>query len=178
MKLATRRLVLRPVRLTDASDFVDHFAHAEVADFSTARPRSIQQMRKHLRRVIKEGKTQPWARRSFSILLRSGMTWIGGIDLRWPHPGVGELGYGINPEHWGRGYATEAVKKLVDAAFSGFGAHRVQATCEVSNVRSARVLKKAGLRQEGRLRGFTKRGAALADDFIFGVAREDRRRRA
>lgn len=97
--------------------------------------------------------------------------------LRWPHRGLGEIGYGLHPRNWGRGYATEAVKRITALAFDRFGAHRVQATCWAKNAASARVLVKAGYNKEGRLRGYLKRGDAVRDEFMFGLARADRRRR-
>ena len=60
-------------------------------------------------------------------------------------------------------------------AFDKLGAHRVQATCWVKNARSAGVLKNAGLRKEGRLSGFLKRGRWVRDEFMFGLARKDRK---
>lgn len=88
---------------------------------------------------------------------------------------VGELGYSIHPRFWGNGYASEAVRRVVDLAFGELGAHRVQATCWVKNPRSAGVLKNAGLRKEGTLRGYLKRGRMVRDEFMFGLARKDRK---
>jgi RimJ/RimL family protein N-acetyltransferase len=57
-----------------------------------------------------------------------------------------ELGYRLRREVWGRGYATEGSKALVDKAFSDLGAERVNASTMVVNPASRRVMEKAGLR--------------------------------
>jgi len=59
-----------------------------------------------------------------------------------------ELGYVFHPDHWGRGYATEACRTLLDAAFEG-GAHRVVAHCDPANIRSWALLERLGMRREG-----------------------------
>ena len=59
-----------------------------------------------------------------------------------------ELGYVFHPDHWGRGYATEACRTLLDAVFAD-GAHRVVAHCNPANVRSWALLERLGMRREG-----------------------------
>jgi RimJ/RimL family protein N-acetyltransferase len=57
-----------------------------------------------------------------------------------------ELGYRLRRPAWGRGYATEGSRALVEKAFTGLGARRVTATTMTVNTGSRRVLEKAGLR--------------------------------
>ncbi|MBI3566200.1 MAG: GNAT family N-acetyltransferase [Elusimicrobia bacterium] len=175
MELTTDRLLLRPMRLSDAS-----WVHA----MSTARgvalpagyptPKSLAASRKRVARSVAGWRRRPRTRLSFSIVRREDGVPVGLMHLGWPHPGVGELGYSLHPRFWGRGYASEAARALVGLAFDGLGAHRVQATCWVKNVRSAGVLENAGLRREGVLRGFLKRGRVVRDEYIYGLARRDR----
>lgn len=176
MILTTRRLELRPVRADDASLYFALNRRPEVAVPGGFLPWTLPLARKRLREGAALWKDLD-GERAFAIALKAGGTWIGGITLRWPHRGVGELGYGVTPEHWGRGYATEAVIAVLGFAFARRGAHRVQATCWVGNPASAKVLKKAGLREEGVLRGFLKRGQDVRDERMFGITRWDWRAR-
>ena len=79
---------------------------------------------------------------------RSG-AFLGWFHLR-PGEGAGprepELGYRLRREAWGRGFATEGSRALVDKAFSELGAERVYASTMVVNIGSWRVMEKAGLR--------------------------------
>lgn len=74
---------------------------------------------------------------------------LGWFHLR-PLPGEPgdepELGYRLVAEAWGRGYATEGGRALIDKAFAELGARRVFATTMAANVGSRRVMEKAGLR--------------------------------
>ena|SRR5687768_16554919 len=59
--------------------------------------------------------------------------------------GVVKIGYTMDPAHQGRGYATEAVRALVDYAFDTLGADIVRAYASAENLPSIRVAEKAGL---------------------------------
>ena len=67
-----------------------------------------------------------------------------------------DLGYRLRREAWGRGYATEMSRHLVDQAFEKRAARRVVACTLAANIASVRVLEKAGLEREAdvRLPGF------------------------
>jgi RimJ/RimL family protein N-acetyltransferase len=62
------------------------------------------------------------------------------------------IGYVINPRCWGRGYATEAAREMLRFGFGELELHRIEATCDVLNAASARVLEKIGMQREGLLR--------------------------
>ncbi|PRH75741.1 hypothetical protein C6N75_29350, partial [Streptomyces solincola] len=60
-------------------------------------------------------------------------------------PAVVELGYRLNRAAWGRGYATEGARALLDAGFTRFAVERVTASTMAVNLASRRVMEKAGL---------------------------------
>lgn len=74
--------------------------------------------------------------------------------LGWFHfrPGEGdgpdepELGYRLHTAAWGRGYATEIARALIDRGFAEQGVERVRAETMVVNVASRRVMEKVGMR--------------------------------
>ena len=57
-----------------------------------------------------------------------------------------ELGYRLRKSAWGKGYATEGSRALIDKGFAEHGVERVVAFTMVVNVASRRVMEKAGLR--------------------------------
>ena len=70
----------------------------------------------------------------------------------YPMNGTGpdiELGYALGTRWWGRGYATEAARAILGAAFEHLGVPRVVAVAKRENTASLHVLRKLGFRQEG-----------------------------
>lgn len=63
-----------------------------------------------------------------------------------------EIGYGLHPEFWGSGYATEAIAAIVGFAFDRLRLHRVYGLVDPGNGASIRVLEKLGFDLEGTLR--------------------------
>ena len=60
----------------------------------------------------------------------------------------GELGWAFDPAHGGLGYATEAVRALIDLCFGPLGLRRVHADCFFDNEPSWRLMERLGMRRE------------------------------
>jgi ribosomal-protein-alanine N-acetyltransferase len=67
---------------------------------------------------------------------------FGGTPHRTPEVG---LFWALLPEHWGKGYATEAARAMVSYAFDELELGRIVATTENDNVRSIAVMKRLGM---------------------------------
>lgn len=78
-----------------------------------------------------------------------GIVGLSGIDPSW---GVAELGYFVDPDAHGQGYATEAVTHIVEYAFDQRRLAKLYANALATNQGSRRVLEKNGFVEEGRFR--------------------------
>ena len=85
---------------------------------------------------------------------RTTGTLIGDAGLYRTPAGEVELGYTLGYAWWGRGYATEAARAWLDAAFGELGLDEVVALAEPANGASLRVLEKAGMRRVGERSAF------------------------
>ena len=61
-----------------------------------------------------------------------------------------ELGYELNPDHWGQGYATEAAAAILEFAFRQLELQRITSWCIADNVASGRVLERLGFQMQRR----------------------------
>jgi RimJ/RimL family protein N-acetyltransferase len=100
---------------------------------------------------------------------------IGGINIRFFHDHrIAELGYSIGRPWWGHGFATEAVRALVSAAFETYGRlARVRAMADARNAASLRVMEKAGFTREGLLRQNRVNRDELFDEVWCGLLRAE-----
>ena len=65
-----------------------------------------------------------------------------------------EIGYMLKRSAWGKGYATEATKRLLKFAFEETPLEELVATTDPANATSQRVLEKCGLICEGMRRAY------------------------
>ena len=106
-----------------------------------------------------------WDKHGFgwrSVIERSTGTWIGAVGLN--HIGENptglppddiETGWWLKPEHWGRGFATEAAAASLDEGFEQNLADHVWARHTVRNPASGRIMEKIGM-------NFVREGAGVA----------------
>lgn len=93
--------------------------------------------------LLAQGNAEVWSY-SYLIVRENDDRIVGGCGFKIaPHGGRVEIGYGVSPESRGQGAATEAVRQLIDIAFSA-GASNVVAEVSPQNRASTRVVQKLG----------------------------------
>jgi RimJ/RimL family protein N-acetyltransferase len=83
---------------------------------------------------------------TFVITLDGTAIGVCGVDMRAE---CAEIGYWLGAPYWGRGYATEAARAVIDHAFGALGHETLQSGARVSNPASRRVLEKCGFQWSG-----------------------------
>jgi RimJ/RimL family protein N-acetyltransferase len=144
--LRTDRLLLRQFTEADVDNLVSLDADPEVMRLLTGgRPTPREVVERELLPALLEDYDHFASFGRWAALERA----TGEFALRPPDAGPGdeiELGYRLRRSVWGKGYATEGSRALVDRAFAEPGVQRVYAETMAVNAASRRVLEKAGLR--------------------------------
>lgn len=104
-------------------------------------------------------------------------------DVSWHAVGYGRtrpcgawnVGIALLPAARGRGVGVRAVRLLVEHLFTTTELDRIEASTDVDNVPSQRMLTKCGFQAEGVLRGAQLRGGRRRDMIAFGLLRSDLR---
>ncbi len=78
-----------------------------------------------------------------------------------------EIGYWLGEAFWGRGLATEALRRFSDYAFESFSFERLEAWIFASNPASGRVLEKAGYELEATLRRSSFKDGRFLDSHVY-----------
>jgi RimJ/RimL family protein N-acetyltransferase len=85
----------------------------------------------------------------FAVELKSSSRVIGEAGFEWDRNDRAtrraEIGYFLEKEFWGQGYATEAALLVMDFAFTKLGSDEVSAACDPRNQASAKVMRRCGL---------------------------------
>jgi RimJ/RimL family protein N-acetyltransferase len=141
--LATARLVLRAPRRSDVKAIASLADDRRIAA-NTARiphPYGIEDAEQFIAAVNKrEGEA------CFAVTLDGAPIGVCSIELREDGP---ELGYWLGVPYWGRGFATEAARALIDHAFGDLEHDTLISGARVNNPASRRVLEKCGFQWTG-----------------------------
>ena len=152
----TERLVVRRFRPTDGPGLHAILSRPEAVRFE---PYGVQDAAA-CERIARDRAADPcfWAvERAADGVLLGTLYLAPAEDPAWA---TYEVGFVFHPDHWGRGYATEAARALLDHVFGDLGAHRVLAHCDPRNAASWRLLERLGMRREG----LHRRAASFAAD--------------
>ena len=148
--LTTERLILRPMRVTDARDMFSYARRQEVTDYLLWTPHPTPSYTEDYLRYLQGryalGEFYDWAvveRESGRMIGTCGFT-----RFDFPH-NSGELGYVLNPDYHGKGYATEAAERVMRFGFEVLELHRLEAKFMRGNEASLRVMEKLGMTFEG-----------------------------
>ncbi|GAB4438168.1 MAG: GNAT family protein [Anaerolineae bacterium] len=152
--LTTPRLRLREISFDDWPAVLAYQQKPEYLQYYPWDFREKEDVQRFVQMFVDWRHEEPRAKYQFAITLPHNGQLIGlcGARKKTAFTAEAEIGYELDPAFWGRGYATEAARHVLDFTFSRLTVHRVWATCVAGNGASARVLEKIGLQQEGRLR--------------------------
>jgi len=159
-QIAGPRLLLRAYRPEDAEPvFAGLSAHREELQQWMSWPsyhQSVDDTASYVRRMA--------ARFALREVLVMGIwehasgAYLGGTGYHAPQWNVprAEIGYFLLPPARGRGYATEAIKLVIDYGFRCAGFNRVWGDCDAANTASSRVMGRAGMTLEATMRHDTR----------------------
>jgi RimJ/RimL family protein N-acetyltransferase len=190
----TARLLLRPLGEGDVEDVVAYRSRSDVCRWVPFEPMSrtevLDRIRSSRSQLTDEGQALtvavelPAAEASEAAADgqpdRRGIV-IGDVVLMWRsrEHAAGEIGYVFHPDHGGQGYATEAVRALLDIAFGIYRLHRVTARIDARNLTSLRLAERVGMRQEAHLVENEWFKGAWSDEIDYAMLeREWRRKRS
>jgi len=153
--IETERLVLRRSAPDDAEAIAGYRSDPIVRRYQGWGDTDAATVRTQIEEMARRAPGEPGGWVQFTVLERKTGRLAGDVGLSPAdgEPGVIKVGYTIDPAFQGLGYATEAVRALVDYAFETLGADVVRAYASAENLPSHRVAEKAGLKLMERFEG-------------------------
>jgi len=168
--LHTDRLVLRELTVNDAQAILNCFSNSDVLRHYGQNPlTSLDQVRQ----IINNFSTNYDEKRGikWGIELKGQAGIIGTIGFQeWSteHKRA-EISYALFPESWGKGYALEAVNKVISFGFQEMELVRIGAIVFTENDASNKLLIKAGFEKEGVLKKYMHQNNVPYDTYIYSL---------
>ena len=148
--LETERLLLRPMCMSDDEDMYRYAQRQDVTEYLRWSPHpSISYTRDYLSYIEERyalGEFYDWAvveKESGRMIGTCGFASLDSENDR------GELGYVLNPDYHGKGYGTEAARRVLQFGFDVLHLHRIEAKFMQENRASLHVMEKLGMTLEG-----------------------------
>lgn len=174
IKLQTKRLLIRPISLSDLEKIHELHSLPETDKFNTLGiPENISQTESIVKDWIEKNEQDKDL--TFKVELIESKEFIGLISLIFGKPKfkTAEVWYKFHSDFWNNGYATESLHKISDFGFNELKLHRIEAGCAVDNVGSIRVLEKVGMTREGRKRKVLPLKDGWSDNFEYAILSTD-----
>ncbi|MFC5547149.1 GNAT family N-acetyltransferase [Massilia aerilata] len=147
--METERLLLRPFTLDDAEAWLPLISLPEIIRHTGDAPAtSVEQAREILRtRPLRDYAVHGYGR--LAVIEKASGRLAGFSGLKYVEElGAADIGYRFLPDCWGKGYATESARPLMEHGRRVLGLARIVGTVHPDNPASSRVLEKLGLRFE------------------------------
>ena len=170
LELHTERLLLTPLVADDIDLALEMYTDPEILKY-TYGVMSEAEVRREMPNYIKRGGNGSigvWCIKDRNTGEKLGETYLLPLPIDDDHTDFGlvvmgqlpdteiEIGYFFRRSAWGRGYATEACKRLLRFAFEETALDEIVASVHEDNVASKKVLEKSGLTFRGRTRCYGK----------------------
>lgn len=170
LRLSANRVHLRPLTLADAQGpYPSWLNDPEVCRYNSHGEREYTPAMAEA--YITQVNTSP-TDRVFAVVDSATDTHIGNIALQKIHWAYQNAEYAIlmgDTRYWGKGYALEASKCLLDYGFTTLGLHRIYCGTSADNVPMQKLAVAMGMQPEGRQRDAMMKHGAFVDVLLYGV---------
>lgn len=174
-RLETQRLILRPMKISDAKDLLKYYSDEDITGFlnfnSIEKEEQAQAFIKMYLGKYKNQEMIPWA-----ITLKGDERLIGTCFLSdFQRDSIATLGYDLSKRYWNVGIMTETLKAVLPFGFYQLGLHRIQSFLHPENIASIELLEKLNFKNEGYLREYEYHHDEkdFRNVFIFSLLKKD-----
>jgi RimJ/RimL family protein N-acetyltransferase len=177
VSLESARLILREVEKRDEASWHKFASDLEVVKYEPWGPNTIEDTKQFIKRSIERQRDEP--RENYSLAVEHpihGLIGGCGIYITSFTNKSGYIGFVLNKDFWGKGYGTAIAGSLIEYGFCDLELHRIEATCDIENIGSRKVLENNGMQREGTLRHLHCVRGEWRDSFIYSISEHEWKR--
>jgi RimJ/RimL family protein N-acetyltransferase len=170
MELTTKRLIIRPITLSDKNEVFEYRCDKETNKYQGWIPETIDEMETFIGKIAKQiDKPATWFQ--FVIIEKESQKIIGDLGIHFfdKENKQVEIGCTLNKNFQNKGYATEAVIRVIDYLFKELNKHRIITSIDPANKNSIRLVERIGFRKEAHFVESLLINGKWVDDVIYAL---------
>ena len=174
--LTTERLALRPINIDDTETIHQLHSLEEVDEYNTLGiPKNIEETVNHVKSLINSNQGEKPRSYTFVMETIEENHFVGliAINLGKPKYKNAEVWFKLHPNFWSKGFATEALTKIISFGFNELKLHRIEAGCAINNIGSIKVLEKVGMIREAHTRQLLPLKSGWSDNYGYAILATD-----
>lgn len=170
MNFNTERLYIRPVSIDDKKAMFGYRSDADTNKYQGWIPKTIQDVEVFIGKVA-DTLNIPETWFQFVIIEQESNTLIGDIGIHFSDEESRqvEIGCTLNKDYQGKGYATEALREVIDYMVSVLNKHRITTSIDPLNDSSIRLVSRLGFRKEAHFIESLFLNGAWVDDLVYAL---------
>ncbi|RFU65065.1 GNAT family N-acetyltransferase [Peribacillus glennii] len=173
--LETERLILREITKDDAKGIFACFSNENVTRYYGQETiKNIEQAEKFVEffsRNYNEKRGIRWGIERKGI---KGIVGTIGFNSWFAKHKRAEVGYEIHPDQWRKGYAAEAISKVLSFGFDVMDLSRIGAVVFIDNEASKNLLTKIGFQKEGILKEYMYQNGVAHDTYVYSLLKKNK----
>jgi len=172
--IETERVLLRPIESKDNEQVFSYRSDTETNKYQGFVPKELEEVNSFIAKNPAEI-NQPESWFQFVIIEKKSKTIIGDIGIHF----IGadgfqsELGCTLSEQYQGRGFATEAMKIIIDYLFKSLNKHRITCSVDPKNIGSIKLLERLDFRKEAHFIKSLLIDGEWTDDILFAMLKSE-----
>jgi RimJ/RimL family protein N-acetyltransferase len=172
MEFKTERLYIRTVCIEDKDSMFRYRSDADTNKYLSLVPQSVEDIATFISKTSFDINV-PGTWFQFVIIEQASNILIGDVGIHFLDTDSEnrqvEIGYTLDKDFRGKGYATEALKTIIDYLINSLNKHRIVASIDPVNTASIKLIERLGFRKEGHFIESIFFHGKWVDDLVYAV---------
>jgi RimJ/RimL family protein N-acetyltransferase len=172
--IETERILLRPIESKDNKQVFGYRSDTETNKYQGFIPKELEEVNSFIAKNPSEI-NQPESWFQFVIIQKKSDKIIGDIGIHFigDDSFQSEIGCTLSKEFHGKGFATEAMKIIIDYLFKTLDKHRIICSVDPKNSGSIKLLEMLNFRKEAHFKESLLINGEWTDDIIYALLKSE-----
>lgn len=170
--IQTQRTFLKAIKPSDNEAVFAYRSDAETNKFQGWIPKTIEEVNEFIAKNPQEfNEPNTWFQ--WVIIERETQQLIGDIGIHFMNEAEVELGCTLSKKHHGKGYASEALKAVIDHLFHRYKKQRVKTSMDPQNKPAIQLMERLGFKKEALYKKSVLINGKWVDDLVYSLIKSD-----